>query len=396
MTVNDSEARTDPFLLPFLRTADEQEARQHLDELIAHAAPGIATITRSSRTPDDAFQETTYRVVKHLRQLRDYRNGNAIGNYLHYVQVVASRVVKSQVRMEHPNHRSAVDALRHGLKRDPALAVWESEGVKLCGLAPWRDLPAGRSERLTRLLDDPRDFVDVLLPGCDPIYSNHVDLVRAIFEWVGHPVRFDELTKIVCRLKQVQDLSPLAGGEVAGRALSEWLPDSRRQPDEEAIWREFLETLWAEIERLPRLHRLAYLLNFTAGDGQLELFWLYGTVSIRRIGEVLQIAEEEFARAWPVLGVNLEVYAGYDEKFAALWQYLPLADSGIAQLLGMDRQKIINLRRAAGDRLSRLMVRSESAYLTSSTRTSIGRPPFIRDARRLPPTNVGAGTTSGT
>src|SRR5215831_8936640 len=134
MTENDSDARIDPLLLPFLHTADETEAGQHLDQLIARAAPGIATITKSSRTPEDAFQETTYRVVKHLRQLRVQRDGNAIGNYLHYVQVVASRVVKGQVREEHPKRRSLVDALRHVLKSEPALASWESGGHRLCGL----------------------------------------------------------------------------------------------------------------------------------------------------------------------------------------------------------------------------------------------------------------------
>jgi len=417
MSENAPEQRIDPFLLPFLRTTDEQEARYHLDELLARAAPGIATITRSSRTPEDAFQETTYRVVKHLRQLRTYPNGNAIGNYLHYVQVVASRVVKGQVRTEHPNHRSLVDALRHALKREPALAAWENEGEKLCGLAPWREEQPGRirSERLTRLLDDPRAFAEILSPECDPARANHVDLLRRLFEWLGHPTRFDELTKIVCGLKQIQDLSLVAGGEVTGRGLSEWLPDNRRQPDEEAEWREFLGRLWAEIERLPRPHRLAYLLNFTAGDGQLEIFWLYGTVSIRQIGAVLQVTEDEFTRIWPVLELNHEIYPTYDHRFAVLWQHLPLADAVIAVLLGTDRQKIINLRRAAGDRLSRLMVRSESTNLTSCNmprpasssrieraeqaavrkKRSIGIPPFIRSARRLSATNLGPGATAG-
>src|SRR5262245_47397635 len=113
------EQRLDPLLLPFLRTADEREASQHLDQLITHAVPSIARITRSSRTPEDAFQEATHRVVKQLRELRVHCNGNAIANYLHYVKVVASRVVKGQVREEHPKHRSLTDALRHVLRREP-------------------------------------------------------------------------------------------------------------------------------------------------------------------------------------------------------------------------------------------------------------------------------------
>jgi DNA-directed RNA polymerase specialized sigma24 family protein len=423
MKENQSDWRIDPLLLAFLRTADEQEARQHLDELIAHAAPGIATVTRSSRTPEDAFQETTYRVVKHLQQLRTYPNGHAIGNYIHYVQVVASRVVKEQVRQEHPKRRSLVDALRHVLKREPSLASWESNGSRLCGLALWRDQQPGRtrSERLTRLLDEPRTFVDEVSPGCDPVNVNHVDLLKQLFTWIGHPTRFDEMTKIVCGLKRIEDLHPVAVGEVAGRGLSEWLPDNRRRPDEDAEWRAFLERLWAEIERLPRLHRLAYLLNFTAGDGQLELFWIYGIASIRRIGAALQITEDEFARVWPALTLNDEVRQraqtcqGYDDKFAVLWQYLPLTDVALACLLQASRQKVINLRRAAGDRLSRLMVRAESANLTSCNmqrspasldtgrfeqaavrkQNGIGRPSFSRAARDLLSAAATASATAG-
>jgi hypothetical protein len=47
----------------------------------------------------------------------------------------------------------------------------------------------------------------------------------------------------------------------------------------------------------------------------------------------------------------------YDEKFALLWQHLPLTDAVLACLLGTERQKVINLRKAASDRLSRHMVR---------------------------------------
>ena len=153
----------DPLLLPFLSAGDEREAMQHLDRLIAHAAPGIQRITKSSRTPDDAFQEAAHRVVQQLRKIRAHRNGSAIGNYLHYVQVVASRVVKGEVRQERPEHRSLVDALRHVLKRDPSLAAWESNSERLCGLAAWRDQPAVTllNERLIRLLDQPRTFEDV-------------------------------------------------------------------------------------------------------------------------------------------------------------------------------------------------------------------------------------------
>jgi hypothetical protein len=361
-----SERAMDPLLLPFLTAGDEREARQHMDQLIAHAAPGIARIARASRAPEDAFQEAAQRVVKQLREIRAYGNTNAIGNYLHYVQVVASRVVKGEIRQEQPLRRSLVDALRHVLKRAPSLATWECDGQKFCGLALWRGERPGvaAGERLTRLLEQPRALADTISPDRDPATLEYADLLQRLFEWIGHPIRFDQATRIVGGLRRIEEMSHFSVGEVAGRRLCEWLPDRRRRPDEQAEWRGFLERLWSQIVELPRLHRLAYLLNFTAADGQVELFWMYGVVSIRQIGAALEISEEQFARAWPLLNLSermrsfVRACVSYEEKFSVLWQHLPLTDAAIAGLLGTERQKVINLRKAAGDRLSRLMSRA--------------------------------------
>jgi hypothetical protein len=338
-----------------------------MDQLIAHAAPRIQKITKSSRTPDDAFQETAQRIVKQLREIRTHRSASSIGNYLHYVQVVASRVVKSEVRQEHPKRRSLVDALRHVFNRNASLACWESNRQRLCGLAVWHGQPPAplSAGRLTRLLDEPRTFEDVVSPHADPATLHYSELLKHLFLWIGHPIRFDQVVRIMTGLKRMDELSPVAVDEVAGRKLSEWLPDQRRRPDDQAEWKAFLERLWVLIEELPHLHRLAYLLNFTAADGQLELFWVYGVASIRRIGAALELTEEQFARVRPLLqskaASDARSYDGYNAKFFLLWQHLPLTDAEIATLLSTDRQKVINLRKAAGDRLSRLMTRGASA-----------------------------------
>jgi hypothetical protein len=354
----------DPLLLPFISADNEREATKQMDRLIAHAAPRIQRITRSSRTPDDAFQETAHRVVNQLREMRRHPNASAIGNYLHYVQVVASRVVKGEVRQEHPKRRSLVDALRHVLKRNPLLACWESDRQRLCGLAVWRGQPPAplSAGRLTRLLNEPRTFEDVVSPHADPATLQHSELLEHLFQWIGHPIRFDQVVRIMTGLKRMDESSPVAIDEVAGRKLSEWLPDQRRRPDDLAEWKAFLERLWLLIEELPHLHRLAYLLNFTAADGQLELFWLYGVTTMRGIGAALELTDEQFARVWPLLESKATSYTracgDYQAKFSVLWQHLPLSDTVIATLLGTERQKVINLRKAAGDRLSRLMTRA--------------------------------------
>jgi hypothetical protein len=172
-------------------------------------------------------------------------------------------------------------------------------------------------------------------------------------------MRFDELVRVVCDLKGIEDPSPIFDDEEEGRRLSDWLTDKGPRPDEQAEWREFLERVWAEVEQLPRFQRLAYLLNFTAADGELDLFWAYGVATIRRIGGALQLTEEQFARLWPELSTDPDEHRraralrSYDERIALLWQYLPLSDKVIARMLDTERQKVINLRKAAGSRLSR-------------------------------------------
>jgi hypothetical protein len=199
-------------------------------------------------------------------------------------------------------------------------------------------------------------------------HVGNAQLLQAIFEWVGHPIRFDELAKIVCGLKRIKDVSTVSVNDSARGGLSDWLPDQGPRPDDDAVWHQFLRRLWAQIEELPRLQRLAYLLNFTAGDGQLELFWMYGIASIRHLGLTLQLSDAEFERIWAAADLAPQMLARarqcqcYDEKFALLWQILPLPDTIIGHMLETDRQKVINLRKAAGDRLSRHLGRHRTEH----------------------------------
>jgi hypothetical protein len=41
------------------------------------------------------------------------------------------------------------------------------------------------------------------------------------------------------------------------------------------------------------------------------------------------------------------------EKFAAIWNELPLEDARIAELLGLTRQQVINARKSGRERLAR-------------------------------------------
>jgi hypothetical protein len=218
------------------------------------------------------------------------------------------------------------------------------------------------------LLDHPDVFGEAVSMGRDAQSLDHAELVNGIFQWVDHPIRYDDLVRIVCELKRVgEGATFIRVDEEDERSIGDLLPDTGPRPDEMAEWSEFLRRLWAEIEQLPVLQRIAYLLNFTAGECQLELFWTYGVVSLRGIGAVLQLTEDQFSRLWPELQLTdeerhkAEALSSYDEKFALLWRRLPLTDLMIAKLLGTERQKVINLRKAAGARLSRRLAHRSRA-----------------------------------
>ena len=113
-----------------------------------------------------------------------------------------------------------------------------------------------------------------------------------------------------------------------------------------------------------------YRISFFAVIGRrssFSAFDLVDLVSLRGIGAALQLTADQFSRVWPELQLTdeerhkAEALSGHDEKFALLWRHLPLTDLMIAKLLGTERQKVINLRKAAGARLSRRLAHRSRA-----------------------------------
>jgi hypothetical protein len=358
--------QTDPVLLPFLTAPHEEQAQLLLAQLLDCVSPAIDRITRRGQPPNDAFQETMKKLVNRLRTLRSHPDGNTIGNFDHYVKVVAKHTVSEQLREDHSTFRSVADSLRYVLRNDPRFGVWEGEkDEELFGLAIWRDQQATptRTEKSMRLLEDPASLAEVLPAGFHELST--AGLIVEIFDRVGHPVRFDRLVSLYRALKPVEVVIPIDTSDGDGPPLD--LPARERKPDEEAEFGEFLSNVWTEIKELLLEQRIAYLLNFTAGDGRLDMFPAHGAATIRNIGAALELSDKQFCFLWSELRFNDDqrrrgtTLKTYDEKFALLWQHLPLADNVIAGMLGVKRQYVINLRKAAGDRLSRRLVHHRKA-----------------------------------
>lgn len=365
MKERSEEVQLDPLLLPLLQAADEAEAADWLAVLIEqHARPVIERVAGRGREAEDLRSEIVIRVVESLQNCRADPSGKHISNFSHYVSVVAANVCRDEQRRENPRRRSLKDSIRHLLNRHPQFALWfGTDQSQLCGLADWRDRAPGlpQDSGLRQMLDDPQSFGARVLAGRDAQRLDHTELLMAIFNDLGRPLRFDDLVNLVAELQGVRDYLPETGeaddDERTDRLAV--LPDTGPRPDEEAEWRQFLASVWREAEQLPPLQRIAYLLNFTDADGEIALFWWHGVASIERIGATLEIADEQFDRLWPLLSLSDEQrrraasLKGYGEKFSLLWQQLPLDDATIAAMLGTARQNVINLRQAARRRLGR-------------------------------------------
>jgi hypothetical protein len=99
-----------------------------------------------------------------------------------------------------------------------------------------------------------------------------------------------------------------------------------------------LRQLWQELRLLPRGQRVAVLLNLRGADGE-EMLSFLPLIGIAAIAEIAQV---------------LEMPA---QKLAEMWNDLPWSDQRIADLLGITRQQVINLRKSGRERLLRRMRR---------------------------------------
>ncbi len=351
-----SSPQIDPLLSPFLQAVDKEEEQECLQQLLTQ----VADLLKKTTTNADEHQEALRQLIVALRKCKADPEHNSIRNFTHYTASVAKHVRLGQRRLARPEFTALKEELRRLLRAEAEFALWKAEtGNQLCGLAEWPGQSAlpTRSERLARLSHDPLGCEDEVLHERNARLIKNEELLAAVFQWLGHPFKLDELTEIIFEWKRISAfvVVPEPDPDDDDRSLSEIVPASGPLPDEEAAYREFLELLWAEIEKLPHYQRIALLLNFTLADGESDIFVLYGVASLRRIGRTLELSNEHFTRWWSGLAADKVMPADNDEKFAALWKHLPLDDLTIAGMLATTRQNVINLRSSALRRIRRRM-----------------------------------------
>lgn len=334
----ESTLQIDAVLSPYLQARSEADEAAALEHLICERAqPIVHQVLRaklrvgSSAGSDisedeaiDLLNEITVNLVQRLRSLQANTDEKGIANFRGYVAVTAYHACDGYLRKKYPRRYSLKNQLRYILTHRPGLDVWESEGYLVCGLAIWRDrkLAVSRSELQQRAHE--AQWLD----NANANLSSP-DLLAAICDRAGGPLRLDDLVSLIADLWGIKDV-PASATTVDSDEYSV----ADEQLDARMDRRSHLERLWLEICALPPRQRVALLMSLRDSNGQavLALLPLIQIASIRQIAETLSMPAE---------------------KLASLWNQLPLADGAIAESLGITRQQVVNLRKCARERLWR-------------------------------------------
>jgi hypothetical protein len=315
-------------------------------------------------------------VIARLRALRSDGPQSPVARYSAYVAATASHVCHERLRRAHPGRQACRDRLRYLLTSVSGLALWRDDwGRTVCGLSDWQGRPASRTAllRLHAFQENPGRLEEgSVSPLCacldqggtqeekmlsEEMLSEETSSefvgeslwdgtlneagLKGLLAWLGGPVTPQHLTTALIGILGVKEITactpPTAFGDDADAKTEDALAnveDRRVNVAQEVEQREFLRRLWREVTHLPPLQRAALLLNLRDGQGR---------------GALALLAHTHTASAAEIVG-SLTMPA---DSLADAWPALPLEDSRIAQILGVTRQQVINLRKVARARLTR-------------------------------------------
>ncbi len=337
----------DHLLLQFIEATDEKQADLWLVNLIdEHAVPIVREILGSSlrfhvnnnsaastQDANDLFNDIITNLLSRLRNIRSDRAQGAVTDFRAYIAATAYNACNLYLRQKYPRRSRLKNRLRYLLSHDATFALWTNEASGLiCGFARWRDKGAVSPQRpFEKIRQDPVEWLQTAgLASVGIDRAQLSNLLNALFQSCGSPLKLDDLVNIVadiCHEKDQPDEPLDTMAQLAAPTLDFEIMLEQQQ---------MLAILWREVCELPRRQRLALLLNFKDARGQdlVSLLPYTRTATLEQIAAAIDFPLVEFLK---------------------LWNKLPLDDATIAGLLGATRQQVINLRKCARERLERRM-----------------------------------------
>ncbi len=337
---------SDSVLVPFLTAKSESISDDLLRAIIdEHADPIIKKILRSklrvslngcgTQQNQDALEiagDLRASLISTLRALRQSPNQTAIVSFPDFVAIKTYSACADYFREKHPQRWRLKNLLRRRLRQNPRFALWQAEDKR------WYASFNGRQSEAKE-----RDASDSALHPTDGKLSDAQiksdEFLSVLFERSGGPIGFDEVVRIAAETWQIHDPST-ESIDTGGSERDDQFTSSEPRVDLALEQRLFFEQVWLEVCQLPVLQRAALLLNLrdSRDGGMISFLPFLGVATKEELARLLEMPYVDFQR---------------------IWKQLPLDDLRIAQMFGITRQQVINLRKTARERLARRMRKLE-------------------------------------
>jgi RNA polymerase sigma factor (sigma-70 family) len=311
----------DALLAPLIESESDAARAEAMEAILEEARPMIRRVMSHARTTalnrddlDDVESTVRLRLFRRL-ELARLDEEHAVRSLDEFIAKLTYNAIHDLLRRRFPERTRLKARLRYLLTHDRRLALWNSGGVIACGLATWRDRAPVKHHSITRETATAA-MVRRDTPG---------EAMLAVFGRTDGPLLLEDAVDLAAALWGIVDTERPAPS-----------PAVDPPPFDHVEARQYLTVLWSEIRELRAPQRVALLLNLRDDDGLSPLVHLVG-------GGIATM--EEIAAA---IGVSAAQLTG-------MWDGLPLADSAIAEMLGLTRQQVINLRKSARERLTRRM-----------------------------------------
>jgi RNA polymerase sigma factor (sigma-70 family) len=303
----------DNLLLPYLRSQDQSQTQQTLEELLTiYAAPiirrtlrdrlgfyvSVQGVSEFNQEAEDLYQETMTRIVQRLAELRA---GAApeIENFRQYVARISTNLCMDFLRAKSPLRAHLKDSLRDLLKRHKELDSWEENGEILCGLSIWRNsTETSPVNEASPAEITAHNFAALRSKESDLQTTSLSELVIELLSWIGQPVHLEGLVKLLTALLRIR--------EPEYESVDDWdksLADDSRLGDSELKAVELLKRLWQALQLLPKDQRAVFILGFEDDAGQD----LFTALLVARVASLKEIAKAMELTIPEVIRLRLEM-----------------------------------------------------------------------------------------
>jgi hypothetical protein len=271
--------------------------------------------------------------ISTLQALRQNPNQTAIASFSDFVAIKTYSACADYFREKHPQRWRLKTLLRRRLRQNPRFALWQAEDKRW-----YASLSRGTGSEA----EEPGVAESVTHPWDRKLSDAQIksdEFLSVLLERSGRPIAFDEVVRIAAETWHIHD-PPTESIDSGGSERDDQLTSSEPRVDLALEHRLYFEQVWLEVCQLPVLQRAALLLNLrdSRDGGVISFLPFLGVATKEELARLLEMPYADFQR---------------------VWNELPLDDRRIAQMLGITRQQVINLRKTARERLTRRMRKLE-------------------------------------